>query len=35
MFISPARQTVLVVLANHSNAIVEQFSFPLLDVVLR
>lgn len=35
MFISPERRTVLVVFANHSNANVEQFSFPLLDVVLR
>ena len=35
MFISPEHQTVLVVLANHSNANVEQFSLPLLDIVLR
>jgi CubicO group peptidase (beta-lactamase class C family) len=35
LFISPERQTVLVVFANHSNANVEQFSFTLLDDLLR
>ena len=35
LFVSPERQTVLVVFANHSNANVEQFSFSLLDDVLR
>ena len=35
LFISPDRHTALVVFANSSDANVEAFSFPLLDVVLR
>jgi CubicO group peptidase (beta-lactamase class C family) len=35
LFISPERQTALVVFANHSDANVELFSFRLLDILLR